>query len=981
MSDQAYDAAFFEGQAALSLTSARVVLGRLFPLLRPRRLLDVGCGVGTWLRAGLELGAEEIFGTDGEYVDPASLLIDRDQFIPANLATEAIPDVLGNRAAQPFDLIICMEVAEHLPHTRAPSFVAELSSLGDAVLFSAAVPFQYGTNHVNEQWPEYWSILFRGQGFECFDPLRAELWNDPDVNWWYAQNTLLFARTGTAAAAALPVGSRVGQRGLSLVHPDNLLSNLLGLPRRYRQQASQEETSDLHSVIEANRRGATVLPALTAPTRAAAAGADARDVFPWTRMEIHQPEQQIADLGQEAADLRREMADLSRQLGEAGNWLQAANTAFAAEREARLAAEAEVLTVNQAFAAERGVRFAAEAEARAQAAAQLQAETRLAELLEVEAERRQALDEARDARRWRDQAMAQAQAQAAARLLLETRLAELQESEAARRQALEVERLALRAYVDAELAQTASEAEASAAALDVRQAELDAQAAAIETVRRSRVWRASRRVQSIGARIATRVRTPSTAFGSALPALAQAPDITGSPEALPTAAQAPAEKAQIKRFERVIGDVDKWLLEMAITRLKRLEVFDVEDYLRRNADVAAAGIDPFAHFIQSGALEGRGRVDPEDLARVMSGLALFDHAVRALPPDAHDDGDFLKLVADVSHVGIFVSTHGNVFMEDVADDLASDLRSAGVRVDMLDETADIEARPPTCLFVAPHEFFTLGRGVDWVRGDVLSEGFMFGTEQVQTTWFNLSLPFILMSRGMLDICTQTVSLFERLDMAALHVLPGARYRPHSLTERDRRHPLYGVLPPAARGDMDPSLPFAARPIDISFFGTSSPRRDGFFARNAAFFADYETFNYNRRPGRGPIRSEGEDGALTRLAGHVSGHSKITLNIHREEFGYFEWHRMVRLGMCSGSLVVSDPCLPHPDFVANEHYLQENARHIPDLLEWLLRTKDGAREAERVRANVNSVVANSFGTKHTVARMLRFLAQHRSRERG
>lgn len=54
--------------------------------------------------------------------------------------------------------------------------------------------------------------------------------------------------------------------------------------------------------------------------------------------------------------------------------------------------------------------------------------------------------------------------------------------------------------------------------------------------------------------------------------------------------------------------------------------------------------------------------------------------------------------------------------------------------------------------------------------------------------------------------------------------------------------------------------------------------------------------------------------------------------------------MVRLGMCSGSLVVSDPCLPHPDFVANEHYLQENARYIPDLLEWLLKTEDGAREA-------------------------------------
>ena len=929
MSDQAYDAAFFEDHAASSLASARVVLGRVFPLLRPRRLLDVGCGIGTWLRAGLELGADEVFGTDGKYVDPASLLIERERFIPADLATESLPNVLGSQAAQPFDLVICMEVAEHLPYARAPSLVAELTSLGDAVLFSAAVPFQYGTNHVNEQWPEYWSILFRGQGFECFDPLRAELWNDPDVNWWYAQNALLFARTGTAAAVALPAGSRVGRRGLSLVHPDNLLSNLLGLPRRYRQHASQEEGLDLRSVVEANRRGDAVLPPLAAPARAADAGPDARDVFPWTRTEIHHPERQIAelsqeaaDLRQEAADLRQEAADLSRQLGETGTWLQAANQAFAAERDARFAAETE----------------------------------------------------ARDARRWRDRAQARAQTQAAARLQVDTRLAELLAGEAERRQALEEQRRALRANAEAELARSASETRAHAAALDARKAELDAQAASIELVRRSRVWRASRRAQLIGARIATRLQPPI----SPIPA----PAVVDEPDTLPTAAEVSPEKPQIKRRGRVLGEVNWWTLAAAVTRLKRLEVFDGEDYLRRNPDVAAAGIDPYAHFIQSGALEDRGRVDREDLARLMSGLALFDHAVRALPsPDVRDDGDLPDLVADVNHVGIFVSTHGNVFMEDLAEDLASDLRSAGVRVDVLDETADIEARPPTCLFVAPHEFFTLGRGTDWVRDDVLSQGFMFGTEQVQTTWFNLSLPFILMSRGMLDICTQTASLFERLDLATLHVLPGARYRPHPLSERDRRHPLYSVLPPAARGDIDPSLPFAARPIDISFFGASSLRRDGFFARNAAFFADYETFNYCRRPGRGPIRGEGEDGALTRIAGHVSGHSKITLNVHREEFGYFEWHRMVRLGMCSGSLVVSDPCLPHPNFVANEHYLQENVRHIPNLLEWLLTTKDGAREAERVRANVDSLITNSFETKRAVARLLRFLARHRSRERG
>jgi SAM-dependent methyltransferase len=940
MTDRGYDAAFFEGQAERSLASARVVLGRVFPLLRPRRLVDVGCGVGTWLRAALDLGADDVFGVDGDYVDPAALLIDRDQFLPANLAATAIPDLLGIRAAQPFDLVICMEVAEHLPHERAPSLVEELASLGDVVLFSAAVPFQYGTNHVNEQWPEYWSILFRGQGFECFDLLRSELWNDPGVEWWYAQNALVYARTGSAAAAAMPAGSRVGGRGLSLVHPDNLLANLLGLPRRFREQASQEEVQDLHRLVEANRRRDTVLPELAAPARAAAAGPEARDVFPGTRTEIYHPEQEIADL--------------SQQLGESGNWLQVTQQALEGERAARLTAEAEA----------QAVRLAADAKV---LEARIAAET-----------------EARDARRWREQA----QAQAAARLQADTKLAELLDDEAQHQKKLEDERLALLADVEAERTRLASQIQARAAALEARKAELDRQAASIEAVHRSRAWRMIRRAWRIGrrvwltgAQIAARVRPPVSQPDPVVWEPAPVPAVAELPDAPLIAVQAPPEIMQIKCYERVVGQVEAWLLEAAVRRLKGLEVFDAGDYLRRNPDVSAAGVDPYAHFIQSGALENRGRVDPEDLARIMSSLSLFDHAIRSLAPEEHEDSDLSALVADVNHVGIFVNSHGNVFMEDLADDLASDLRSVGVRADVLDETAEIETRPSTCLFVAPHEFFTLGRGNAWIRDDVLAESFMFGTEQVQTTWFNLSLPFVLMSRGVLDIGWQTASLFERLDMASLHVLPGAQQRPHPLTERDRRHPLYDVLPPAARGDVDPSLPFAARPIDISFFGTSSPRRNGFFARNAAFFADHETFNYVRSPGRGPIRGEGEDGALTRLAGHVAGHSKITLNIHREEFGYFEWHRMVRLGMCSGSLVVSDPCLPHPDFIANEHYLQENARHIPDLLEWLLKTEDGAREAERVRANVDRLITNSFETNHAIARMLRFFAHHRSRKRG
>ncbi len=645
---------------------------------------------------------------------------------------------------------------------------------------------------------------------------------------------------------------------------------------------------------------------------------------------IYQPEQEIDDLS-------REVRDVTELLHAAERVSASAHEELTIERTTRLAAERLAQSRYEEFTVERTARLTVERLARS--------------------------------------AQDKLQRHAAARLFAENRIAELNDASQLRAEEL--------LAVQRELAELKAERQKLAEAEVLQdtgghpavlgQPELGVEGA-----------RPGNRIRMVGRYLPKpfqgALRGPARLVRSTIQGIRQDRPPTPPPsvvEAPPTSLE--PDKPQIVCNGRIIGEVNWWTLAAAVTRLRRFGLFDGEDYLRRNSDVAAAGIDPHTHFIQSGALEGRGRVDPEELARVMSGFILFDHAVRAIPPPPETSADLPSLVADIRHIGIYVSSYGNMFMEEIADDLAADLRSVGVEVDVLDENASIDQRPPVCLFVAPHEFFLLGRGPEWVRDDVFSTGFMFGTEQVQTTWFNLALPFILMSRAIIDLCPQTAALFEHTGMAALHALPGVRLQPHGLTERDKQHPLFRVLPEAAQGNPDPRRPYLDRPIDIAFFGNSSPRRDKFFARNAAFLSEYETFNYCRHSDRGPILGTSEDGALTRLAGHVSGHSKITLNIHREEFGYFEWHRMVRLGMCSGSLVVSDPCLPHPSFIANEHYLQESTRRIPDLLEWLLKTEDGNREAERIRSNADGLITGSFDNHHTMLQMLRFLSLHRSRD--
>jgi hypothetical protein len=156
-----------------------------------------------------------------------------------------------------------------------------------------------------------------------------------------------------------------------------------------------------------------------------------------------------------------------------------------------------------------------------------------------------------------------------------------------------------------------------------------------------------------------------------------------------------------------------------------------------------------------------------------------------------------------------------------------------------------------------------------------------------------------------------------------------------------------------------------------------PRRERFFAENAEFFARLDSFLYCHKRTT-PISAASQDGALTRIAAHAAGHSKMFLNIHQGNIGYFEWHRMVRLGMCSGSVVISDVCLSNPLFKANEHYLEAELAHLPELIEFLLSGDEGTREARRIRANADHLI-DAYGEDTThVEALIEFLDRHHQR---
>jgi SAM-dependent methyltransferase len=206
-----YDTTFYDVFQEGALRSAERVVPIVADLLRPNSVVDVGCGIGWWLSVFAQHGAPDVLGIDGDYVDRGRLRIAAERFMPADLSR---PLRLDRR----FDLAISLEVAEHLPPERAPGFVGDLVALAPAVLFSAALPNQGGVDHLNERWLPFWAEEFARHGYAPLDVVRPRVWDDPAVEFWYAQNTLLYIDQELHASLGVdPPGWP-----LSLVHPRQL---------------------------------------------------------------------------------------------------------------------------------------------------------------------------------------------------------------------------------------------------------------------------------------------------------------------------------------------------------------------------------------------------------------------------------------------------------------------------------------------------------------------------------------------------------------------------------------------------------------------------------------------------------------------------------------------------------------------------------------------------------------------------------------
>lgn len=214
--DEYYNDAFYEDQAKFSYQSAQIVLKYVFEhLVSATSLLDIGCGTGSWLSAATKLGVKNILGLDSSSSAANKLMIDKKNWKQTDISQ---PISLHRK----FDLAMSMEVAEHINVDLHECFINNLTRHADTIIFSAALPYQGGTGHQSENWPQYWAALFSEKGYDCYDIIRHNIWNNPKIQFWYKQNIFIFAKQS--------LRSSFNKRNLfhtnnimSLIHPEMYL--------------------------------------------------------------------------------------------------------------------------------------------------------------------------------------------------------------------------------------------------------------------------------------------------------------------------------------------------------------------------------------------------------------------------------------------------------------------------------------------------------------------------------------------------------------------------------------------------------------------------------------------------------------------------------------------------------------------------------------------------------------------------------------
>ena len=124
--------------------------------LRPASVLDAGCAMGFLVEALRQRGV------DARGIDVSEFAISEvDESVRDHCSVASLTEPVGGR----YDLVICIEVLEHIAPAEAGQAIANLCAVTDRLLLSTTPDDYAEATHLNVQPPEAWAAALAGEGF------------------------------------------------------------------------------------------------------------------------------------------------------------------------------------------------------------------------------------------------------------------------------------------------------------------------------------------------------------------------------------------------------------------------------------------------------------------------------------------------------------------------------------------------------------------------------------------------------------------------------------------------------------------------------------------------------------------------------------------------------------------------------------------------------------------------------------------------
>ena len=151
--------------------------------LKPESVLDVGCGPGHFVDS-----------LNSQGVKANGIDIDDRVHGHKHLAYKSLLDITDERA----DVVICLEVAEHIDNENDLKIVEKVSSaVGKTLIWTAAQPGQGGIGHINCKEKDVWASMFNDIGLVRNIEMENKLIHDMRQGYhmgWFVNNLLYFEK-------------------------------------------------------------------------------------------------------------------------------------------------------------------------------------------------------------------------------------------------------------------------------------------------------------------------------------------------------------------------------------------------------------------------------------------------------------------------------------------------------------------------------------------------------------------------------------------------------------------------------------------------------------------------------------------------------------------------------------------------------------------------------------------------------------------